>query len=105
MSLKGPLRAKKGYLKTILEPHLISLMNIIGKAPTENPAYYEFIWRTTSTDSKYAILEEVIEGHLDRYYVRVEPSTLRVDKYPKVRGRNLSFVFQHNAIVEFSERE
>jgi hypothetical protein len=79
-------------------------MNIIGKASTENPAYYEFIWRTTSADPKYAVLEEVIEGHLDRYYVRVEPSTLRMDKFPKVRGRNLSFVFQHKAIVEFTVR-
>jgi hypothetical protein len=79
-------------------------MNIVGKAPTENPAYYEFIWRTTSTDSRYAVLEEVIEGHLDNYHVRVEPSTLRMDKFPKVRGRNLSFIFQHKAIVEFTER-
>ncbi|MDF1540762.1 MAG: hypothetical protein P1Q69_17835 [Candidatus Thorarchaeota archaeon] len=82
----------------------MTLMNIADMAPNENPACYEFIWRTTSTDSKYAILEEVIEGHFSRYYVRVEPSTIRIDKFPKVRGRNLSYIFQHKAIVEFTER-
>lgn len=73
-------------------------------APNENPAYYEFIWRTPSTDSNYAILEEVIEAHLPDYDVRVEPTTLRMDKFPKVRGRNLSYIFQHKAIVEFTKR-
>ncbi|MFW9849887.1 MAG: hypothetical protein ACFFF4_12180 [Candidatus Thorarchaeota archaeon] len=103
MSLRGPLRAKKGYLKTILQPHNITLMSIVEKAPTMNPAYYEFIWRTPTMDSRYALLEEVIEEHMNEYNVRVEPSTLRVDKFAKVRGRNLSYVYQHKAIVEFSE--
>ena len=102
LSLKGPLHAKKGYLKTILEPHGISLQNVVGKASEENPAYYEFIWRTRSNNPKYEVLEEVIEGHLDRYTVRVEPSTIRMDKFTKVRGRSATYVFQHRAIVEFT---
>ncbi len=104
MSLQGPLRAKKQYLRTILEPHSIRLESITGKAPSENPSYYEFIWRTTTVDSLYQIMEEVVEGHLEGVAVRVEPSTLDTSRIARVRGRTVSYVYQHHAIVELTVR-
>jgi len=104
LSLQGPLRGKKQYLRTILEPHSIRLEAITGKASSENPAYYELIWRTTTVDSEYQTMEEVVEGHLDGIAVSVEPSTLETSRIAKVRGRMVSYVYQHRAIVEFTMR-
>jgi hypothetical protein len=104
LSLQGPLRGKKQYLRTILEPHSIRLESITGKASSENPAYYELIWRTTTVDSEYQTMEEVVEGHLEGVSVRVEPSTLETSRIARVRGRTVSYIYQHRAIVELTAR-
>ena len=101
MSLSGPLRGKKGYLKTILEPKGIKLLSIMVKSESNNQVQYEFIWDTSSSESHAAVIETTIMAHLERFLVTLSKKTIKTQRVVRRAGpRSISTRFRHTAQVE-----
>ena len=101
MSLSGPLRGKKGYLKTILEPKGIKLQSIMVKSESNNQVQYEFIWDTASRESHAAVIETTIMVHLEEFLVNLSKNSIKTQRVVRRAGpRSISSRFRHIADVE-----
>lgn len=101
MSLSGPLKGKKGYLKTILEPKGIKLLSIMVKSESNNQVQYEFIWDTSSSESHSAVIENTIMDHLEDYLVALNKNSIKTQRVVRRAGpRSISTRFRHTANVE-----
>ena len=101
MSLSGPLRGKKGYLKTILEPKGIKLLSVFVKSESNNQVQYEFIWDTSSRESHAAVIEITIMNHLEDFLVNLSKNSIRTQRVVRRAGpRSISTRYRHTANVE-----
>jgi hypothetical protein len=101
LSLSGPLRGKKGYLKTILEPKGIKLQSILVKSESNNQVLYEFIWDTASREPHAAIIETTIMDHLEDFLVSLSKNTIQTQRVVRRAGsRSISSWYRHTANVE-----
>ena len=101
MSLSGPLRGKKGYLKTILEPKGIRIQSILVKSEANNQVVYEFIWDTASREPHAAVIETTIMGHLEEFLVSLSKDTVETQRVVRRAGpRSISSRYRHTANVE-----
>jgi hypothetical protein len=101
LSLSGPLRGKKGYLKTILEPKGIKVQSILVKSQTNNQILYEFIWDTASRDPHATVIETTIMAHLEEFLVTLSKNSIKTQRVVRRAGpRSISSRYRHTANVE-----
>ncbi len=103
MSLSGPLRGRKTYLKRILEPKGITLLDVRDRTTAPAISYYQFMWDTPSSDPRPEIIEATIMHNLEDLLVHVVRSSISTEKVVKRRSvRTVSVSFRHTAQVELS---
>ncbi|MFX0108403.1 MAG: hypothetical protein ACFE7R_08980 [Candidatus Hodarchaeota archaeon] len=103
MSLTGPLRGKKTYLKQILEPKDIRLLDVRDRTTSPAISYYQFMWDTATTIPKSEVIETTLMSYLEGLLVRVVRSSIRSERVVSRRtSRSVSVSFRHMAQVEIS---
>ncbi|MHA2424939.1 MAG: hypothetical protein ACXAEF_09140, partial [Candidatus Thorarchaeota archaeon] len=76
MSLKGPLRDKKGYIKTILEPLDVRIQSMRTRTAGDAIAYYEIIWDTPTAEPRTGEIEITLMSRFDDLLFRVVTESL-----------------------------
>ena len=103
MSLKGPLRDKKSYIKTILEPLDVIVQSIRNRTVGESIAYYEIIWDTPTAESLTSNIEIMLMSRFDELLFRVVPESLDSQRVVRRRtSRTTRVLFRHTANLEVS---
>lgn len=103
MSLKGPLRDKKGYIKTILEPLDVRLQSMRNRTSGDAIAYYEMIWDTPTTEPHTNEIEIILMSRFDELLFRVVPDSLVSQRVLRTVGsRSTRVLFRHTANLEVS---
>jgi hypothetical protein len=101
LSLSGPLRGKKGYLKTILEPKGIKIQSILVKSEANNQVVYEFIWDTASKEPHGSEIETTMMAHLEEFLVKLSRKSIKTQRVVRRAGlRSISSRYRHTANVE-----
>ena len=103
MSLKGPLRDKKGYIKTILEPLDVNIQSMRNRTVGESIAYYEIIWDTPTAEPLISNIEITLMSRFDELLFRVVPESLESQRVVRRRtSRTTRVLFRHTANLEVS---
>lgn len=103
MSLSGPLQGKKTYLKQILEPKGIKLLDVRNRTTGPAISYYQFMWDTTTLDPHPETIEGTIMLNLDEILCHVVRRSITTERVAKRRSlRSVSVSFRHTAQVEVS---
>lgn len=103
VSLKGPLRDKKGYIKTILEPLDVRLQSMRNRTSGDAIAYYEMIWDTPTTEPHTNEIEIILMSRFDELLFRVVPDSLVSQRVLRTVGsRSTRVLFRHTANLEVS---
>lgn len=101
MSLKGPLRDKKGYIRTVLEPLDIALQGLMNRTTGDAISYYEMIWDTPSADPKTGEIEIVLMSRFDDLLFRIVTDSLTSQRVVRrVTSRTTRVFFRHSASLE-----
>ena len=103
MSLKGPLRDKKGYIKTVLEPLDVILQSMRNRTAGDAIAYYEIIWDTPTAEPRTGEIEGTLLSRFDELLFRVVPESLESQRVVRRRtSRTTTVLFRHTANLEVS---
>ncbi len=103
LSLKGPLRDKKGYIKTVLEPLDVILQSMRNRTVGESIAYYEIIWDTPTAEPLTGNIEIILMSRFDELLFRVVPESLESQRVVRRRtSRTTTVLFRHTANLEVS---
>jgi hypothetical protein len=103
VSLKGPLRDKKGYIKTILEPLDVRLQSMRNRTAGDAIAYYEMIWDTPTAEPHTNEIEITLMSRFDELLFRVVPDSLTSQRVLRsVTSRSTRVLFRHTANLEVS---
>lgn len=103
MSLKGPLRDKKSYIKTILEPLDVRVQSMRNRTVGDSIAYYEIIWDTPTAEPRTGEIEITLLSRFDELLFRVVPDSLESQRVVRRRtSRTTSVLFRHTANLEVS---
>ncbi|MFX1579575.1 MAG: hypothetical protein ACFFBJ_07985 [Promethearchaeota archaeon] len=103
MSLSGPLRDKKGYIKTILEPIDIRIQSIRNRTAGDAIAYYELIWDTPSAEPRTGEIEIILMSRFDDLLFRIVRDTLTSQRIVRrITSRSTRILFRHTASLEVS---
>jgi len=103
VSLKGPLRDKKGYIKTVLEPLDVRLQSMRNRTVGEAIAYYEIIWDTPTAEPRAGEIEITLLSRFDDLLFRVVPDSLESQRVVRrLTSRTTRVLFRHTANLEVS---
>lgn len=103
MSLKGPLRDKKAYIKTILEPLNVIVQSIRNRTVGDSIAYYEIIWDTPTADSHTGDIEIALMSRFDDLLFKIVSESLTSERVVRrVTSRSTRVFFRHTANLEVS---
>ncbi|MFW9910571.1 MAG: hypothetical protein ACFFEF_18595 [Candidatus Thorarchaeota archaeon] len=103
MSLKGPLRDKKGYIKTVLEPLNILVQSLRNRTVGEAIAYYEMIWDTPTSDPHTGEIEVALMSRFDELLFRIVTESITSERVVRrVTSRSTRVLFRHYANLEVS---
>lgn len=103
LSLKGPLRDKKGYIKTVLEPLDVILQSMRNRTVGDAIAYYEIIWDTPTAEPRTGEIEITLLSRFDELLFRVVPDSLESQRVVRRRtSRTTRVLFRHTANLEVS---
>jgi hypothetical protein len=103
VSLKGPLRDKKGYIKTVLEPLDVRLQSMRNRTVGDAIAYYEIIWDTPTAEPQTGEIEITLLSRFDDLLFRVVPDSLTSQRVVRrVTSRSTRVLFRHTANLEVS---
>lgn len=103
VSLKGPLRDKKGYIKTILEPLDVILQSMRNRTVGDSIAYYEIIWDTPSAEPRTGEIEITLLSRFDELLFRIVPESLDSQRVVRrLTSRSTRVLFRHSANLEVS---
>lgn len=103
MSLKGPLRDKKAYIKTILEPLDVRLQSMRNRTVGDAIAYYEIIWDTPTVEPRTGDIEITLMSRFDELLFRIVPESLESQRVVRrVTSRSTKVMFRHSANLEVS---
>ncbi|MFW9832704.1 MAG: hypothetical protein ACFFEK_01810 [Candidatus Thorarchaeota archaeon] len=103
MSLNGPLRDKKGYIKTILEPIDVRIQSIRNRTAGDAIAYYELIWDTPSAEPRTGEIEVTLMSRFDDLLFRIVRDTLNSQRVVRrITSRTTRVLFRHTASLEVS---
>jgi hypothetical protein len=103
VSLKGPLRDKKGYIKTILEPLDVRLQSLRNRTVGDAISYYEIIWDTPTMEPRTGEIEVVLMSRFDELLFRVVTDSLTSQRVVRrVTSRSTRVFFRHTASLEVS---
>ncbi|MGD9396645.1 MAG: hypothetical protein PVJ05_09480 [Candidatus Thorarchaeota archaeon] len=101
MSLKGPLRDKKGYIKTILEPLDVRLQSLRNRTVGDAIAYYEIIWDTPAAEPRTGEIEVILMSRFDDLLFRVVTESLTTQRVVRrLTSRTTRVLFRHTASLE-----
>ena len=101
MSLKGPLRDKKGYIRTVLEPLDITLQSLMNRTIGDAISYYEIIWDTPTADPRTGEIEIVLMSRFDDLLFRVVTENLTSQRVVRrLTSRTTRVFFRHSARLE-----
>lgn len=104
MSISGPLRGKKTYLKRLFETTKIKLLDIQDHESETNWSVYEFMWDTPTPNPLLDILQMKFDMHFTGVRATIIEPTLNTEKNVRVIGRRgASITFRHSAKVEFEK--
>lgn len=103
VSLKGPLRDKKGYIKTVLEPLDVRLQSMRNRTVGEAIAYYEIIWDTPTAEPRTGEIEITLLSRFDDLLFRVVPDSIESQRVVRrLTSRTTRVLFRHTANLEVS---
>ena len=103
VSLKGPLRDKKGYIKTVLEPLDVILQSLRNRTVGDAIAYYEIRWDTPTAEPRTGEIEITLLSRFDELLFRVVPDSLESQRVVRRRtSRTTTVLFRHTAYLEVS---
>ncbi|MHA2352763.1 MAG: hypothetical protein ACXABX_06550 [Candidatus Thorarchaeota archaeon] len=103
MSLKGPLRDKKGYIKTVLEPLDVRLQSMRNRTVGDAIAYYEIIWDTPTAEPRTGEIEITLLSRFDELLFRIVTESLTSQRViRRVTSRSTRVLFRHTANLEVS---
>jgi hypothetical protein len=103
VSLKGPLRDKKGYIKTILEPLDVIVQSMRNRTAGDAIAYYEIIWDTPTIEPHTGDIEITLMSRFDDLLFRIVLETLESQRVVRrVTSRSTRVMFRHTANLEVS---
>ena len=103
VSLKGPLRDKKGYIKTILEPLDVRLQSMRNRTVGDAIAYYEIIWDTPTAEPRTGEIEVTLLSRFDELLFRVVPESISSQRVVRrATSRSTRVLFRHTANLEVS---
>jgi len=103
VSLKGPLRDKKAYIKTILEPLDVRLQSMRNRTVGDAIAYYEIIWDTPTIEPRTGDIEITLMSRFDELLFRIVPESLESQRVVRrVTSRSTKVMFRHSANLEVS---
>jgi len=103
VSLKGPLRDKKAYIKTILEPLDVRLQSMRNRTVGDAIAYYEIIWDTPTVEPRTGDIEITLMSRFDELLFRIVPESLESQRVVRrVTSRSTKVMFRHSANLEVS---
>lgn len=103
VSLKGPLRDKKSYIKTVLEPLDVRLQSMRNRTVGEAIAYYEIIWDTPTVEPLTGNIEITLMSRFDELLFRVVPDSLESQRVVRrLTSRTTRVLFRHTANLEVS---
>jgi len=103
VSLKGPLRDKKAYIKTILEPFNVIVQSIRNRTVGDSIAYYEIIWDTPTADPHTGDIEIALMSRFDELLFKIVSESLTSERVVRrVTSRSTRVFFRHTANLEVS---
>lgn len=103
VSLKGPLRDKKGYIKTVLEPLDVRLKSMRNRTVGDAIAYYEIIWDTPTVEPRTGEIEVTLLSRFDELLFRIVTESLTSQRVVRrVTSRSTRVLFRHTANLEVS---
>ncbi|MHA2395860.1 MAG: hypothetical protein ACXAC0_04085 [Candidatus Thorarchaeota archaeon] len=103
VSLKGPLRDKKGYIKTVLEPLDVRLQSMRNRTVGDAIAYYEIIWDTPTAEPRTGEIEITLLSRFDELLFRIVTESLTSQRViRRVTSRSTRVLFRHTANLEVS---
>ena len=101
MSLKGPLRDKKGYIRTVLEPRDITLQSLMNRTTGDAISYYDIIWDTPTADPRTGEIEIVLMSRFDDLLFRIVTENLTSQRVVRrLTSRSTRVFFRHSASLE-----
>ena len=101
MSLKGPLRDKKGYIKTILEPLDVRLQSMRNRTVGDAIAYYEIIWDTPTAEPHTGEIEATLMSRFEELLFRVVSESVTSQRVVRrLTSRTTRVLFRHTANLE-----
>ncbi|MFX1561386.1 MAG: hypothetical protein ACFFBL_12420 [Promethearchaeota archaeon] len=101
VSLKGPLRDKKGYIKTILEPLDVRLQSMINRTVGDAIAYYEMIWDTPTAEPHTGEIEIALMSRFEELLFRIVTESLTSQRVVRrLTSRTTRIFFRHSANLE-----
>ncbi|RDE12766.1 MAG: hypothetical protein C4K49_09435 [Candidatus Thorarchaeota archaeon] len=104
LSLSGPLRQRKSYLKLVLRPRGITLEDVRNKYVSEVTSFYEFVWDTPTGDPLIEALRSVLQTRMPDLSFFVVMSSLRTQAVTSQRGpKTASHRYRHIAEVEVTK--
>ena len=103
MSLKGPLRDKKGYIKTILEPLDVRLLSMRNRTVGDSIAYYEIIWDTPTAEPRTGEIEITLLSRFDELLFRIVSESITSQRVVRrLTSRTTRVLFRDTANLEVS---
>ena len=103
VSLKGPLRDKKGYIKTVLEPLDVKLQSIRNRTVGDAIAYYEIMWDTPTIEARTGEIEVALMSRFDDLLFRIVTESLASQRVVRrFTSRTTRVFFRHTANLEVS---
>ena len=103
MSLKGPLRDKKAYIKTVLEPLDVRIQSMRNRTVGDAISYYEIIWDTPTVEPRAGEIEVTLMSRFDELLFRVVPESLTSQRVVRrITSRSTRVLFRHTANLEVS---
>lgn len=103
MSLRGPLRDRKNYIKTVLEPLNVRVQSMTNRTSGDAIAYYEMIWDTPTAEPLTGEIEIALMSRFDDLLFRIVSETLDTERVVRrVTSRSTRVFFRHMANLEVS---
>jgi hypothetical protein len=101
VSLNGPLRDKKGYIRTVLEPLDITLQSLMNRTTGDAISYYDIIWDTPTADPRTGEIEIVLMSRFDDLLFRIVTQNLTSQRVVRrLTSRTTRVFFRHSASLE-----
>jgi hypothetical protein len=101
VSLNGPLRDKKGYIRTVLEPLDITLQSLMNRTTGDAISYYDIIWDTPTADPRTGEIEIVLMSRFDDLLFRIVTQKLTSQRVVRrLTSRTTRVFFRHSASLE-----